>query len=235
MHEPACEAKSAVPPGAVFLFDVDNTLLDNDRAKHVLDERIRRAVGDPGALRFWALYEAVRADLDQVDVPETVHRLGRELAGAAALARLSDAIYGLDFAAQLLPGAREALACGRALGLTVLLSDGDQRFQRHKIRAAGLDTLVEGRVLITIHKEREMGAIRARYPAAHYVLVDDKPELHAAMKAQLGAGLTTVLVEQGTYARDPEAQRASPPPDLRIASIADFARLTPEALRITPR
>ena len=225
-------ARSADPSGTVFLFDVDNTLLDNDRAKRVLDERIRRAVGDPGALRFWALYEAVRAALDQVDVPETVHRLGRELGDAAALARLSDAVYGLDFAAQLLPGAREGLAHARALGLTVLLSDGDQRFQRHKIRAAGLEAMVGGRVLITAHKERETEAIRARYPAAHYVLVDDKPGLLAAMKAQLGAGLTTVLVEQGKYALDPEAQRATPPPDLRLASIADFATLTPEALRI---
>ncbi|MDA1061900.1 MAG: haloacid dehalogenase-like hydrolase, partial [Chloroflexi bacterium] len=169
----------------VFLFDVDNTLLDNDSAKVLLDQRIRRAVGEAAAARFWAFYEAVRAELAQVDVPETVQRLGRELDDAAALARLSEAIYGLDFAAQLLPGARASLVRARSLGLTVLLSDGDQRFQRHKIRTAGLEALVEGRVLIYPHKEREAEAIRARFPADHYVLIDDKPGLHAAMKAQL--------------------------------------------------
>ncbi len=214
----------------VFLFDVDNTLFDADRAKRVLDERIRRALGDPGAARFWTLYEAVRADLGQVDVPETVQRLDREHGDAAALARLSEAVYGLDFAAQLFPGALESLAHARSLGLTVLLSDGDQHFQRHKIRATGLEAAVEGRVLIYAHKEREIDAVRERYPAAHYVLVDDKPGLHAALKAQLGGRLTTVLVEQGAYARDPEALRATPPPDLRLASIADFTALTLEAL-----
>ena len=216
--------------GTVFLFDVDNTLLDNDGVKALIDAGIRSALGAVRSDRFWELYEQVRAERDLVDLPETMERFGRECEDASCLGPLTEVIYDFDFAGLLYPGALEALTRAREIGLVVILSDGDQLFQRHKIRAAGIETVVEGRVLVYEHKERELADIRARYPAEHYVLVDDKPRIHAAMKAALGASVTTVLVEQGKYALDPKAQRATPPPDVRLASIADFAALTPEAL-----
>jgi FMN phosphatase YigB (HAD superfamily) len=218
----------------VFLFDVDNTLLDNDRVKALIDAGIRSALDARHSERFWALYEQVRADRDLVDLPETLERFGRECEDAASLGPLAEVIYRFDFAELLYPGALEALAHAGALGLTVILSDGDTLFQRHKIRTAGLEAAVDGRVLVYAHKERELDDIRARYPAVHYVLVDDKPRIHVAMKAALGAGVTTVLVEQGKYARDAEGG-AVPEPDLRLASIAGFAELSAEALEAAAR
>ena len=225
---------SGSPAGTVFLFDVDNTLLDNDRVKALIDAGIRAALGAARSDRFWELYEQVRADRDLVDLPETMERFGRECEDASCLGPLTEVIYGFDFAGLLYPGAFAALARAGEIGLPLILSDGDQLFQRHKIRSAGLDAAVEGRVLVYEHKERELDDIRARYPAEHYVLVDDKPRIHASLKAALGSGVTTVLVEQGKYAREPGAS-ATPAPDLRLPSIADFAALSPEALRAHQR
>ena len=218
----------------VILFDVDNTLLDNDAVKAGLREGIREAVGPERAERFWELYEEVRADLDLVDLPETLERFARECDDLSCLGPLSDVVYGFDFAGSVFPGALAAVEHARALGLPVILSDGDQLFQRHKIRSAGLEDAFEGRVLVYVHKEQETSDIRARYPADRYVLLDDKPRIHSAMKAILGEAVTTVLVEQGKYAREPSEDGLTPP-DLRLPSIAAFRDLTAEQLHAAAR
>jgi FMN phosphatase YigB (HAD superfamily) len=213
----------------VLLFDLDNTLLDADRARAAIDAGIRGSLGEATAERFWGCYEEVRETLGYVDMREAMLRLGRERGDASLLPPLAEAIYGVDYAALLHRGALDALAKARSLGLPVLVTDGDPGFQRHKARAAGIDAAVEGRVLVYAHKERELDDIRARYPAGHYVVVDDKPAIHAAIKTALGERVTTVLVEQGRYAREGEA--VTPPPDLRLPSIAAFAALSAKALR----
>lgn len=212
----------------VLLFDLDNTLLDADGARAAIDAGIRASLGEATAGRFWACYEEVREALGYVDVREAMLRLGRERGDASLLPPLAQAVYGVDYAALLFPGALDALAHGRSLGLPVLVTDGDPGFQRHKARAAGIDAAVEGRVLVYAHKECELADIRARFPAGHYVVVDDKPSIHAAIKAALGERVTTVLVEQGRYAR---GEASPPPPDLRLPSIAAFAALSAGALR----
>ena len=212
----------------VLLFDLDNTLLDAHGARAAIDGGIRTSLGDATAERFWATYEEVREALGYVDMREAMLRLGRERDDAALLAPLAEAVYSVDYAALLHPGALEALAHARTIGLPVVLTDGDPGFQRHKARAAGVETAVEGRVLVYAHKERELDGIRARHPADHYVVVDDKPSILAAMKAALGAVITTVHVEQGRYAR--EAGAVEPPPDLRLPSIDAFAGLSAEVL-----
>ena len=214
----------------VLLFDVDNTLLDNDAVKAGLERRIRETVGPERALRFWQLYEEVRADLDLVDLPETLERFARECDDLSCLGPLAEVVYGFDFAGSVYPGALEAVAHAGTLGVPVILSDGDQLFQRHKIRSAGLEVAFEGRVLVYQHKEQETADIRARYPAERYVLLDDKPRIHSAIKAVLGEAVTTVLVEQGKYAREPTEDRLIPP-DLRLPSIEAFSALSAEALR----
>ena len=219
------------PARMVLLFDVDNTLLDNDQVEANLEAGIRATAGDERAARFWEIYEEVRVDLDLVDLPETMERFGRECEDATCLGPLADVIYGADFAGRLFPGAIEAVAHAGTLGLPVILSDGDQLFQRHKIRSAGLEAAFEGRVLVYEHKERETADIRARYPAERYVMLDDKPRIHEAMKSVLGGAVTTVLVEQGKYALDP-AHRVETEPDLRLGAIADFTAVTAEALRL---
>ena len=214
----------------VLLLDVDNTLLDNDAVKAGLELGIRETVGPERALRFWELYEEVRADLDLVDLPETLERFARECEDLSCLGPLAEVVYGFDFAGSVFPGALAAVAHARSLGLPVILSDGDQLFQRHKIRSAGLEAAFEGRVLVYQHKEQETADIRARYPAEHYVMLDDKPRIHAAMKAILGEAVTTILIEHGTYALDPLPDLAAPP-DLRLPSIEAFSELSAEQLR----
>lgn len=212
----------------VLLFDLDNTLLDADAARAMIDAGLRARLGEATAERFRACYEQVRADLGYVDMREALRRLGR--GDAALLALLADAVYGVDYAALRFPGALGALAHARGLGVPVVVTDGDPAFQRHKARAAGVEAAVGGRVLVYAHKERALADIEARHPASHYVMVDDKPSILAACKAALGARLTTVLVAQGRYAR-PNGAAATPQPDLRLPSIAAFAELSAGELR----
>ncbi|HZX70258.1 MAG TPA: HAD family hydrolase, partial [Rhodanobacter sp.] len=112
----------------------------------------------------------------------------------------------------------------RALAPTVILSDGDVVFQPRKIQHAGIWEAVRGEVLIYVHKQRMLVAMQQRYPAAHYVMVDDKPQILAAMKQQLGKRLTTVFVRQGHYAADSERETIEPAPDLTIACIDELRR-----------
>ena len=219
---------AASPSELVLLFDVDHTLIDGAALKAGLEARVEAVAGVEGARRFWQAYEAVRADLGFVDLPETIERFGREAGDASLGEALTDAVWGLDFAGCLYPGALDAVAHARGLGLPVIVSDGDERYQRHKIRASGLEAAFEGRVLIFEHKERETETIRARWPARRYVLIDDKPRILAAVKSALGEQVTTVLVEQGPYALESVAD--GPPPDVRLPSIAAFRGLDAAAL-----
>ena len=220
---------AASPAELVLLFDVDHTLIDGAAVKAGLEARIEEGAGPEGARRFWQVYEAVRGDRGFVDLPETLERFAREAGAASIGERVADAVWGLDYAGCLYPGALDAVEHARGLGLPVIASDGDERYQRHKIEASGLEAAFEGRVLVFEHKEQELGAIRARYPARHYALVEDKPRILAAIKAALGDLVTTVLVEQGPYAGEGVAA-GEPPPDVRLSSIAGFKELDAAAL-----
>ena len=221
------DAPTGGPAGLVVLFDVDDTLIDGGGVKAAIDERVGAALGAAAARRFWREYEAARDERSHADVGEAMRRFARGRGGAGGLAALADAVYGVDFAALLHPGALEAIAHARTLGTPAVLSDGDPRFQRHKIRAAGIEAAAGGRVLVCAHKERELDEVRARWPARRYALLDDRPRILAAVKDALGADATTIHVAQGPHA----GERASPPPDLRLASIGEFASIGGEALR----
>ena len=214
----------------VFLVDVDNTLLDNDDVRVRLEDAIAEIIGPKRTERFWDIYEQVRSDLDHVDFPETLQRFGRECDDAVCLGGLSDLLYNFPFSACVYPGASTAIEHIKSIGRPVILSDGDQLFQRYKIRVAGLEAAVDGHVLVYVHKELETEDIRSRYPAAHYVMVDDKPRIHAALKNKLGDLITTVMVCQGQYAHDTSSQY-TPEPDLVLDSIGDVASLTLEQVR----
>ena len=215
----------------VFLFDVDNTLLDNEAIKVELRTSMGDLVGLEEALTFWNLYEEVRADLGFVHLPETLERFAQQYEGLATPRAVSDLIYGFDFAGSIFPGALEAVEHARELGLPVILSDGDQLFQRHKIHSAGLYDVFEGRVLVYAHKEREVADIRSQYPADRYVILDDKPRIHASLKEILGQTVTTILVKQGRYAEEP-LQDEGVSLDLQIPSIGAFCKVTAEQLRV---
>ena len=209
----------------VFLLDVDNTLLDNDRFSQDLDAALEHAAGVAGRMRYRAAYEALRDAHGYADYIGALQALrGDGLVDQPALLRLSEFLLDYPFDQCVYPGAPAALAHLATLGVPVLLSDGDLVFQPHKIRRAGLWDAVEGRVLLTVHKERTLDAVQHRYPARHYVVVDDKPAVLHAIKAQLGARVTTVFVHQGHYAREADVEHLQPP-DVSLAHIGELVGL----------
>jgi FMN phosphatase YigB (HAD superfamily) len=207
----------------VFLFDVDNTLLDNDAVQNDLSRHLEREVGLESRVRYWEIFEELRAQLGYADYLGALQRYRLEHQDDMQFQRVSLFFLDYPFAKRLYPGAVAALARCRTLGPTVLLSDGDVVFQPRKVQRSGLWDAVEGRVLIYLHKEQMLDAVERRYPAAHYVMVDDKLRILASMKAVWGERLTTVFPRQGHYALDPRAVAAYPPADLTLEAIGELA------------
>jgi FMN phosphatase YigB (HAD superfamily) len=205
-----------------FLLDVDNTLLDNDRFGAELGDTVATAFGSGQRDRYWAIYRQLRDELGYADYLGALQRFRSGLDNEPALLQMSKYLLEYPFEQRLYPHALETVAHLRSLAPTVILSDGDIVFQPHKIRRSGLWSAVRGEVLVYIHKQRMLVATQQRYPAAHYVLVDDKPQLLADMKRQLGPRLTTVFVRQGHYAAAGERERIEPPPDQTIACIDEL-------------
>jgi len=202
-----------------FLLDVDNTLLDNDGLKAHYQRELRRIAGEHGARRFWEIYEEVRGASDVIDYPATLARfLGehRDLS-AASLERL---IMDPPVTRYVYPGALAVIKRIWDTGEPVIFSDGDAVYQPRKIERAGLATAARGNVLVYPHKEDHLDEVLSRFPADHYVQVDDKASLLTTTKHRLDGQLTTVHVRQGHYAADPPQ---GPPPDLTIERIGDLA------------
>ncbi|MGA9343225.1 MAG: HAD family hydrolase [Rhodanobacteraceae bacterium] len=214
----------------VVLLDIDNTLLDNDRFAEDLGERLARDFGDSGRDRYWTLYEKLREDTGYADYLGALQRYRAECPDIATLAALSNFVLEYPFAELLYPRALEVIEDLGRWTLPAILSDGDIVFQPHKIKRSGLWDAVKGRVMLTLHKEREIAGLRARFPASHYVMVDDKPRLLDAMKQAMGEQLTTVLVRQGHYARDAAEVAVHALPDVTIEHIGDLIGLDPDAL-----
>jgi FMN phosphatase YigB (HAD superfamily) len=210
----------------VFLLDVDNTLLDNDRFATDLGEQLQRSFGAAQRDRYWDLFNRRREALGLADYLGSMQDFRLGLDDHAELLRMSEFLLEYPFANRLFPGALEAVAHLRSLGKPVVLSDGDIIFQPRKIQRSGICSAVEGRVLIYLHKEKVLDHVQQRYPAAHYVMVDDKANLLAAMKSTLGSKLSTVFVRQGHYALAPESAAATPAPDLVIERIAELKNLS---------
>ena len=209
----------------VFLFDVDNTLLDNDAVQNDLSAHLEREVGLASRDRYWEIFEQLRGELGYADYLGALQRYRLEHQDDQQLLRISFFLLDYPFAERLYPGALAALAHCRSFGPTVILSDSDVVFQPHKVYRAGLWKAVEGRVLIYLHKERMLSAVERRYPAEQYVMIDDKLRILAAMKAVWGERLTTVFPRQGHYANDPREIAERPPADVtleRIGELVDY-------------
>ena len=213
-----------------FLFDVDNTLIDNDRAKQDLSTQIDALLGEAGERRFWELYEEVRREQGLVNIPLILARFGAESDRDPTLTEperrrqrfaLADIVMGFPYKDYLYPGAMDAVRNARALGKVAVLSEGDATFQPHKIWRAGLDPEVDGNVLVFDRKLEHLDEMTAAFPADHYVLVEDKPDILATVKGALGPRVTTVLVRQGKYGQ--VALTAALTPDRVFESIGAFA------------
>jgi FMN phosphatase YigB (HAD superfamily) len=208
----------------VFLFDVDNTLLDNDAVQGDLGDHLEREFGRAKRDRYWAIFEELRAQLGYADYLGALQRYRLENLDDPQLLLMSSFLVDYPFTKQLYPGALAALERCRRLGPTVLLSDGDVVFQPRKIQRSGLWDAVEGRVLIYLHKEKMLDCVAHRYPARHYVMVDDKVRILAAMKQAWGSKLTTIFPRQGHYALDAAQVAKYPAPDLTIETIGALAK-----------
>jgi FMN phosphatase YigB (HAD superfamily) len=210
------------PNEVVFLFDVDNTLLDNDRVQDDLRNHLEREFGAESRDRYWAIFEELRAELGYTDYLGALQRYRLEDLCDPRLLMMSSFLVDYPFANRLYPGSLDALEHVRSWGAPVILSDGDVVFQPRKVQRSGLWEAVEGRVLIYIHKEQMLDDVERHYPARHYVMMDDKLRILTAMKKVWGDRLTTVFPRQGHYALDSKAIAAYPPADLTIERIGDL-------------
>lgn len=215
---------SASQGDVVYLLDVDNTLLDNDRFSAALDARLTLGLGESGRLRYRELYETIRDRRGYADYLEPLQCMRQPFEADPRILALSSFLLDFPFDELVYPGALYALAAISTRGTAVILSDGDMVFQPRKIRRSGLWDAVQGRVLVTVHKQRTLDAVQQAYPAPHYVVVDDKPFLLAEIKAVLGDRVTTVFVRQGHHARE-GMERQAPAADATLASIAGLAAL----------
>jgi FMN phosphatase YigB (HAD superfamily) len=210
------------PRPVVFLVDVDNTLIDNDRIQNDLKRHLEREFGTACRDRYWAILEQLFKDLGYRDYLGALQRYRVEHPKDIHLLSMSSFLVDYPFANRLYPASLDALERFRSWGPTVILSDGDVVFQPRKIERSGIFEAVEGHVLIYIHKEEELEDVERRYPAEHYVLVDDKLRILAAVKKAWSSRVTTVFPRQGQYARDRDILAQCPPADLTVNRIGDL-------------
>jgi FMN phosphatase YigB (HAD superfamily) len=209
-------------PRVVFLFDVDNTLVDNDRVQAHLKEHLAQTYGPATRDRYWDILEELREELGYVDYLGALERYRVEALHRPEVLRMSSWLVDYPFADRLYPGALDAVKHVQQWGPHVILSDGDAVFQPRKVERSGLWRAFDGRVLIYIHKEEELDDVARLYPADHYVMIDDKLRILSAVKKIWGERVTTVFPKQGHYALDPEILSQCPPADVELAKIGDL-------------
>ena len=218
----------------VFCFDVDNTLVDNDHIQADMAVHLERAIGAERNRHYWELFEELRTQLGYADYLGALQRYRIEFPRDFHILAVSEFLISYPFANRLYPNSLDAVDYCRQSGATVIVSDGDVVFQPLKVHRSGLHEAFDGNVLIYIHKEFELDDIAARYPAAHYVFIDDKVRILSAVKKVWGERVTTVFPRQGHYALDSAEVAKYPAPDVAIDRIDAILDLDLKALA-TPR
>jgi FMN phosphatase YigB (HAD superfamily) len=223
------------PTRVIFLFDVDNTLLDNDRVAADLQSHLDSEIGAEGAQEYWRIFEQLRTELGYADYLGALQRYRGKHPRAQQVLCMSDFLINYPFADCLFPNALKVIEHVQQWGPAVILSDGDVVFQPLKINRSGLARGVSGRVLIYVHKEQELDDVEQRYPAEHYMLIDDKLRILTAVKKSWGSRVTTIFVRQGHYATDPKMLASYPPADISIERIGDLLQYSlPELMNPKP-
>jgi len=223
---------SVAPAPVVFLFDVDNTLLDNDRVSADMRRFLDKEVGPERARRYWAIFEELRRELGYADYLGALQRYRIEHPRDSHVLAVSNFLIDYPFANRLFPGSLDVLDRVRQWGPAVILTDGDAVFQPRKIQRSGLQECVESNILIYVHKEHQLADVEHRYPAEHYVLIDDKLRILTAVKAIWRERVTTVFPRQGHYALDQKAIAEFPDADVTVERIGELA--TFELARFLP-
>lgn len=206
----------------VFLFDVDNTLIDNDAVAADLRDYLTRTVGRDRCERYWTIFESMRNLVGYADYLGALQQYRNDYPRSMKVLAVSDFLINYPFHTRLFPRALDVLAASNQNGQAVILSDGDVVFQPHKIKRSGIYAAVHGNALVYVHKEHELDDVAERYPADHYVFVDDKLRLLDAVKKIWREKVTTVFPRQGHYAHDPEVLKKYPAPDVTIEKIGDL-------------
>jgi FMN phosphatase YigB (HAD superfamily) len=214
----------------VFLFDVDNTLLDNDGVTADLKHHLDKEIGREREQRYWTIFERLRTELGYADYLGALQHYRVEYPRDPHVLTVSRFLVNYPFEKRLYAESFDVVRHLQQWGKTVILSDGDVVFQPQKIERSGLFNVVDGNVLIYIHKEQELDDVERRYPADHYVLVDDKLRILTAVKQIWRRRVTTVFVRQGHYANDVKSVSVLPPPDIAIDRIADLLKYDLHAL-----
>lgn len=204
-----------------FLLDVDNTLLDNDRITADLRRHLDEQLGRTHAESYWTCFEKLRTDLGYADYLGALQKYRAEYPHDSRILEVSCFFLEYPFADRLFPHALEVIEALKKKGQVVIVSDGDVVFQPIKIRRSGISRAVDGKVLIYVHKELETDDVQKSYPSAQYVMIDDKLHVLGSMKACCPR-VTTVFVRQGSYARDAQILKRSPPADVAIERIGDI-------------
>ena len=213
----------------VFLFDVDNTLLDNDRVQADLSAHLAENYGAAARDRYWEILRGLVDELGYTDYLGALERYRIEAMHRPEVLLMSSWLVDYPFAERLYAGALDAVKHVQQWGAAVILSDGDAVFQPRKVERSGLWQAVDSRVLIYIHKERELQYVERLYPADHYVLIDDKLRILAAVKKIWGERVITVFAKQGHYALDPQILAEYPPADIELARIGDLLAYDPSS------
>lgn len=208
----------------VFLFDVDNTLLDNDRVTGDLKRHLEKNVGPERQQRYWEFFEQLRSELGYADYLGALQRYRLAYPRDPGLLTVSHFLVNYPFATRLYPDSLDVVEHVKQWGKAVILSDGDVVFQPLKIERSGIWETVEGNVLIYIHKEKELDDVEKRFPATRYVLIDDKLRILSDVKEIWGPRVTTVFPRQGHYAQDPKTLAEYPPADITIERIGDLLK-----------
>ena len=214
----------------VFLFDVDNTLLDNDRVTDDLKRYLEKQVGHERQQSYWEFFEQLRNELGYADYLGALQRYRIAYPRDPGLLTVSHFLVNYPFATRLFPDSLDVVEHVKQWGTAVVLSDGDVVFQPLKIERSGIWDSVEGKVLIYIHKEQELEDVERRFPAARYVLIDDKLRILTTVKKIWGERVTTVFPRQGHYAHDIQAMAGLPPADLSIDRIGELLNYDVEQL-----
>jgi len=206
----------------VFLFDVDNTLLDNDRVTQDLRRFLDKSVGMERSASYWRRFEELREELGYADYLGALQRYRIDHHFDSNILAVSTYLMNYPFANRLFPNSLDVVERCNQLGTVVILTDGDVVFQPRKIERSGLFEAFNGNVLIYIHKEQDLADVERRFPAKQYVLVDDKLRILTAVKDSWGDRVTTVFPKQGHYALEPEVISKYPAADIEVGRIGDL-------------
>lgn len=229
------QTRNAPSKEVVFLFDVDNTLLNNDHVITDLRKHLDREVGPKRARLYWCIFEKLRSQLGYADYLGALQRYRAAYPRDLRLLTVSRFLIDYPFANRLFPNSLDVVDRVKKWGPTVILSDGDVVFQPLKVDRSGLFEAVDGNVLIYVHKENELDDVKKRFPARHYVLIDDKLRILTAVKKLWRNRVTTVFIRQGHYAFDPKVLATYPPADVHIDHIGDLLHADiPKWYRVRP-